>query len=118
MSPPSPAFSLDSSSPFANGLHFESILFEDEEEDEDTGLRSSSKKQCSSSVRDIATFTNPRHHGLSKGKRKTKARVSVKQDEKPKEKSDADCDPASLECRRQDATTASLRSVLLLLCNY
>ncbi|XP_026051463.1 histone-lysine N-methyltransferase, H3 lysine-36 and H4 lysine-20 specific isoform X2 [Carassius auratus] len=33
-SPPSPDFSLDSSSPFANGLHFESILFEDEDEDE------------------------------------------------------------------------------------
>lgn len=34
MSPPSPDFSLDSSSPFANGLHFESILFEDEDEEE------------------------------------------------------------------------------------
>ncbi|XP_039536244.1 histone-lysine N-methyltransferase, H3 lysine-36 specific isoform X2 [Pimephales promelas] len=33
-SPPSPDFSLDSSSPFANGLHFESLLFEDEDEDE------------------------------------------------------------------------------------
>lgn len=33
-SPPSPDFSLDSSSPFANGLHFESILFEDEEEED------------------------------------------------------------------------------------
>ncbi|KAM3601354.1 uncharacterized protein V6R79_011253 [Siganus canaliculatus] len=34
--PPSPAFSLDSNSPFANGfLHFESSLFEDEDNDEE-----------------------------------------------------------------------------------
>lgn len=33
--PPSPAFSLDSNSPFANGfLHFESSLFEDEDNDQ------------------------------------------------------------------------------------
>uniref|UniRef100_A0A8C8JU39 [histone H3]-lysine(36) N-dimethyltransferase n=1 Tax=Oncorhynchus tshawytscha TaxID=74940 RepID=A0A8C8JU39_ONCTS len=39
--PPSPDFSLDSNSPFANGcLHFESTLFDDddEEDDEDTAL--------------------------------------------------------------------------------
>lgn len=36
--PPSPAFSLDSNSPFANGLlHFESTLFEGEENDEEPG---------------------------------------------------------------------------------
>lgn len=35
--PPSPAFSLDSNSPFANGfLHFESSLFEDDDEDRET----------------------------------------------------------------------------------
>ncbi|KAA0720361.1 Histone-lysine N-methyltransferase, H3 lysine-36 and H4 lysine-20 specific [Triplophysa tibetana] len=46
-SPPSPDFSLDSSSPFANGLHFESILFEDEEEEDaiDTESESLTKKQ-------------------------------------------------------------------------
>ncbi|XP_010770332.1 microtubule-associated protein futsch-like isoform X6 [Notothenia coriiceps] len=34
--PPSPAFSLDSNSPFANGfLHFESSLFEDDDEEQD-----------------------------------------------------------------------------------
>lgn len=34
--PPSPAFSLDSNSPFANGyLHFESTLFDDENDDDD-----------------------------------------------------------------------------------
>lgn len=35
--PPSPAFSLDSNSPFANGfLHFESSLFEDDDEEQGT----------------------------------------------------------------------------------
>ncbi|XP_037835007.1 histone-lysine N-methyltransferase, H3 lysine-36 specific isoform X2 [Kryptolebias marmoratus] len=39
--PPSPAFSLDSNSPFANGLlHFESTLFEGEENDEERGAGS------------------------------------------------------------------------------
>lgn len=39
--PPSPAFSLDSNSPFANGfLHFESSLFEDDDNDEDQETRS------------------------------------------------------------------------------
>uniref|UniRef100_A0A1A7YAR4 Histone-lysine N-methyltransferase, H3 lysine-36 specific n=2 Tax=Iconisemion striatum TaxID=60296 RepID=A0A1A7YAR4_9TELE len=36
--PPSPAFSLDSNSPFANGLlHFESTLFETEDDEEEQG---------------------------------------------------------------------------------
>ncbi|TNN42265.1 hypothetical protein EYF80_047560 [Liparis tanakae] len=39
--PPSPAFSLDSNSPFANGfLHFESSLFEDDDNDEEPGAGS------------------------------------------------------------------------------
>ncbi|XP_061595252.1 histone-lysine N-methyltransferase, H3 lysine-36 specific [Cololabis saira] len=39
--PPSPAFSLESSSPFANGLlHFESSLFEDEVNNEERGAAS------------------------------------------------------------------------------
>lgn len=39
--PPSPAFSLDSNSPFANGfLHFESSLFEDDDNDEDQETKS------------------------------------------------------------------------------
>ncbi|MCJ8740548.1 hypothetical protein PDJAM_G00060300 [Pangasius djambal] len=113
MSPPSPAFSLDSSSPFANGLHFESILFEDEEEDEDTGPRSSLEKPCSSAVNDIATPTNlkqkfsvvDRHHSLSKGKRRTKACMSVKRDENHEGESGGDGDPASQECIRDDVTT-------------
>ncbi|XP_047462350.1 histone-lysine N-methyltransferase, H3 lysine-36 specific isoform X4 [Mugil cephalus] len=40
-SPPSPAFSLDSNSPFANGLlHFESSLFEDDNNDEEQRIAS------------------------------------------------------------------------------
>ncbi|KAK2828704.1 hypothetical protein Q5P01_019738 [Channa striata] len=39
--PPSPAFSLDSNSPFTNGfLHFESSLFEDDDNDEARAVRS------------------------------------------------------------------------------
>lgn len=39
--PPSPAFSFDSNSPFANGfLHFESSLFEDDGNDEERGAAS------------------------------------------------------------------------------
>ncbi|KAF7206162.1 histone-lysine N-methyltransferase, H3 lysine-36 specific isoform X1 [Nothobranchius furzeri] len=39
--PPSPAFSLDSNSPFANGLlHFESTLFGTEDDDEEQGTTS------------------------------------------------------------------------------
>ncbi|KAK3524296.1 hypothetical protein QTP70_027035 [Hemibagrus guttatus] len=110
MSPPSPAFSLDSSSPFANGLHFESILFEDEEEDDDTGPRSSAGKPHSSPVNDIATSTNlkqrfnisDRHHSVSKGKRRTKACMSAKQDENREEESGGDCDPVSMESVRED----------------
>lgn len=126
MSPPSPAFSLDSSSPFANGLHFESILFEDEEEDEDTGPRSSHEKPCSSPVNEIATSTNPkqkftifdRHHHLSKGKRRTKACMSMKKYENHKEESGGDRDPASLECIHDDVTMASSHSNLLLLGSF
>ncbi|KAM6907189.1 uncharacterized protein nsd1b [Xenentodon cancila] len=41
--PPSPAFSLESSSPFANGLlHFESSLFEEEDNNEERGAASPS----------------------------------------------------------------------------
>lgn len=108
MSPPSPAFSLDSSSPFANGLHFESILFEEEEENEDTSPGSS----C---IRDIATSTNPkqkftildRHHSSSKGKRRTKACVAVKQDESHEKETGGDCDAASLEDIHDKVTMAS-----------
>ncbi|XP_058271266.1 histone-lysine N-methyltransferase NSD2 isoform X2 [Hemibagrus wyckioides] len=110
MSPPSPAFSLDSSSPFANGLHFESILFEDEEEDDDTGPRTSAEKPRSNPVNDISTSTNlkqrlnisDRHHSVSKGKRRTKACMSAQQDENREEELGADCDPVSLECIRED----------------
>lgn len=117
MSPPSPAFSLDSSSPFANGLHFESILFEDEEDDEDTGPRSSHEKPRSIPVDDISPSTNPkqrfaildRHHSLSKGKRRTKAWMSVKQDGNRAEESGGDGDPGCLECVRDDVTPASSR---------
>lgn len=98
MSPPSPAFSLDSSSPFANGLHFESILFEDEEGDEDTGSRSAHENPCSSRTRDTAASTSPKqkfyildqHHNLSKDKRRTKACMAVKQDESHEEESGGD----------------------------
>ncbi|KAL0994443.1 hypothetical protein UPYG_G00122350 [Umbra pygmaea] len=46
--PPSPAFSLDSNSPFANGyLHFESTLFDDDEHEntEDTALPVTDRKK-------------------------------------------------------------------------
>lgn len=127
MSPPSPAFSLDSSSPFANGLHYESILFEDKEEDKVTGPRSSPVKPCSSLIHDIATSsTNPkqkftildRRRSLSKSKRSAKACMSVKQDENYEKESEGNCDPASLECLRDDATTASSHLTFLLLCSY
>lgn len=115
MSPPSPAFSLDSASPFANGLHFESILFEDDEEDEDTGPRSSLEKPRRSPVRDIATSTNPkkkftildRRHRPSKSKRRTKACMSGKRDENHEQESSGDCDPAPLERTCDDILTAS-----------
>ncbi|GAA6071111.1 histone-lysine N-methyltransferase NSD2 isoform X1 [Tachysurus ichikawai] len=123
MSPPSPAFSLDSSSPFANGLHFESILFEDEEEDEDTGPRSLPEKPRSSFINDIATTTNPkqksnnsdRHYSGSKGKQRTKACMSAKQDENHEEESGGDCDPVSLEGIRDDVKSASCSHFYLLL---
>ncbi|XP_051537156.1 histone-lysine N-methyltransferase NSD2-like [Myxocyprinus asiaticus] len=59
-SPPSPDFSLDSSSPFANGLHFESILFEDEDEDEvvDTETVSLLESTLCSSRGEDTTNTN------------------------------------------------------------
>ncbi|KAF5891360.1 histone-lysine N-methyltransferase NSD2-like isoform X1, partial [Clarias magur] len=114
MSPPSPAFSLDSSSPFANGLHFESILFEDEDEDEDAGPRSVREKQCSSSVNEIAASTGlkqkltvlDRRHGVSKGKRRTKSCRSVKRDENMEEESGGDSDPASPERVRDEGSAA------------
>ena len=103
MSPPSPDFSLDSSSPFANGLHFESILFEDEEEEEemDTETRSLLEKPCSSPKNDRCSKTNPKvkftvETCLSKGKRST-ACTSLEQDNFAEE-SGGDCDPASSVC--------------------
>ncbi|XP_035382904.1 histone-lysine N-methyltransferase NSD2 [Electrophorus electricus] len=59
MSPPSPDFSLDSSSPFANGLHFESILFEDEDEHEglDTETKSA-MENCRSPKNDTTMKRN------------------------------------------------------------
>ncbi|KAI4880897.1 hypothetical protein NFI96_029779, partial [Prochilodus magdalenae] len=101
MSPPSPDFSLDSSSPFANGLHFESILFEDDEEEEemDTEGRSLLEKSCSSLKNDLASKMNPKvkftvEACLSKGKR-SMACTSVEQDNSFAEEPDGDCDPAS-----------------------
>ncbi|XP_017559800.2 histone-lysine N-methyltransferase, H3 lysine-36 specific [Pygocentrus nattereri] len=101
MSPPSPDFSLDSSSPFANGLHFESILFEDEEEEEemDTETRSSLEKPCSSPKKDPTSKTDPKvkftvETCLSKGKCST-ASTSLEQDHNFVEESGGDCNPAS-----------------------
>ncbi|XP_072517502.1 histone-lysine N-methyltransferase, H3 lysine-36 specific isoform X2 [Salminus brasiliensis] len=103
MSPPSPDFSLDSSSPFANGLHFESILFEDEEEEEDFDTetqKSLLEKPCSSPENDVVNHTNSKvkvtvEPGLSKGKA-SKACTSAEQDDNVVEESDDDCSPASL----------------------
>ncbi|TSP68523.1 Histone-lysine N-methyltransferase, H3 lysine-36 and H4 lysine-20 specific [Bagarius yarrelli] len=101
MSPPSPAFSLDSSSPFANGLHFESILFEDEEEvDDTTGSRSSSNRLRSSSSK-----SNRRQRAF-KGKGKTKTCVSVNKDGHRDKESGSDCHPVALELLRDDITMA------------
>uniref|UniRef100_A0AAR2K7L0 Histone-lysine N-methyltransferase, H3 lysine-36 specific n=1 Tax=Pygocentrus nattereri TaxID=42514 RepID=A0AAR2K7L0_PYGNA len=104
MSPPSPDFSLDSSSPFANGLHFESILFEDEEEEEemDTETRSSLEKPCSSPKKDPTSKTDPKvkftvETCLSKGKCST-ASTSLEQDHNFVEESGGDCNPASSVC--------------------
>ncbi|KAI5620223.1 histone-lysine N-methyltransferase, H3 lysine-36 and H4 lysine-20 specific [Silurus asotus] len=106
MSPPSPAFSLDSSSPFANSLHFESILFEDEEEDE--GLRSLPEKPCSSNTEDTNLKQKgrllDRHHGPSKGKKRAKACRSGKHD--LEESEHGDYDPGSLEGIRDDINNA------------
>ncbi|KAG9265901.1 histone-lysine N-methyltransferase, H3 lysine-36 and H4 lysine-20 specific isoform X2 [Astyanax mexicanus] len=102
MSPPSPAFSLDSSSPFENGLHFESILFEDEEEEDDfdTETRSLLEKPCSSTKNDFLNNTNSKikftiEPCLSKGKT-PKACTSAAQDDNFVNESGADCSPASL----------------------
>ncbi|XP_076835587.1 histone-lysine N-methyltransferase, H3 lysine-36 specific [Brachyhypopomus gauderio] len=85
-SPPSPDFSLDSSSPFANGLHFESILFEDEDEDEDEGsdAKSAMENSCVSPKNDFTMKRSKKvkftgKTSLSKGKR-SNASTSVEQD--------------------------------------
>lgn len=103
MSPPSPNFSLDSSSPFANGLHFESILFEDEEEEEEEmGTETRSEKPCRSSENGQASNTNLKvkytvETCLYKGK-SSKACTLMEQDDSFGEESGSNYDPASLVC--------------------
>ncbi|XP_066501596.1 histone-lysine N-methyltransferase, H3 lysine-36 specific [Hoplias malabaricus] len=95
MSPPSPDFSLDSSSPFANGLHFESILFEDEEEEEEMGTET---RSCSKNDRVDSTNSKIKFAVktcLSKGK-SSKICTSVEQDDNCAQDSGGDCDLASL----------------------
>ncbi|XP_016353616.1 histone-lysine N-methyltransferase NSD2-like isoform X2 [Sinocyclocheilus anshuiensis] len=90
-SPPSPDFSLDSSSPFANGLHFESILFEDEDEDEVMDPETGSQLEralCGSTKLDVKPKSK-----ISKG------RSFLGQEAVFEDKSTSDCGLSSLVSR-------------------
>ncbi|XDV39185.1 hypothetical protein PO909_008460 [Leuciscus waleckii] len=93
-SPPSPDFSLDSSSPFANGLHFESILFEDEDEDEvmDPETESRLERASCGSTREHTTNTNLKTKLDVKPRSKiSKARSSLGKEAVFEDKSKSDC---------------------------
>ncbi|XP_051734135.1 histone-lysine N-methyltransferase NSD2 isoform X1 [Ctenopharyngodon idella] len=101
-SPPSPDFSLDSSSPFANGLHFDSILFEDEDEDEVMDPETLSRLERSScgSTRDHTTNTNSKTKLDVKPRSKiSKASSSLGQEVVFEDKSKSDCGLSSLVSR-------------------
>ncbi|XP_062868198.1 histone-lysine N-methyltransferase NSD2 [Trichomycterus rosablanca] len=110
MSPPSPAFSLDSSSPFANGLHFESILFE-EEEDESTDTRSSLERPRNSPKNDNTTSTNSKlslkiENCLPKRGKACKLEEKM---ENFKVEPDDHCNAAPLKCVRSKKTNPKSR---------
>lgn len=117
MSPPSPAFSLDSSSPFENGLHFDSILFEeeDEEEGERTDTRFSLERRSCSPKTAKKSSTNPKlgfkiENGLHKN---GKACKSVKKIENVQEQQGGQCNAASLKCVRK-VTPGNSRCFIML----
>lgn len=101
-SPPSPDFSLDSSSPFANGLHFESILFEDEEEDEvmDPEPVSQPERDLCGSTSDCTTNPNLKTNLDGKSRRKnSKAHSSLEQDVVFQDKAKSDSGLSTLVSR-------------------
>lgn len=113
-SPPSPDFSLDSSSPFANGLHFESILFEDEDEDEvvDSEMESQLERASCGSTKDHTTNTNLKTKLNVKSRNKiSNAHSSLGQEAVFKEKSTSDCGLSSLVSRSAGIIMASSGSV-------
>ncbi|XP_016118292.1 histone-lysine N-methyltransferase, H3 lysine-36 and H4 lysine-20 specific-like, partial [Sinocyclocheilus grahami] len=101
-SPPSPDFSLDSSSPFANGLHFESILFEDEDEDEamDPEMESQLEGASCGSTKEHTTNANLKTKlGVKSRNKISNARTSLGQKAVFKDKSTSDCGLSSLVSR-------------------
>lgn len=115
-SPPSPDFSLDSSSPFANGLHFDSILFEDEDEDEDEVMDpetlSKLERASCGSTRDHTTNTNSKTKLDVKPRSKiSKASSSLGQEVVFEDKSKSDCGLSSLVSRPAGIIMASSGSV-------
>lgn len=109
-SPPSPDFSLDSSSPFANGLHFESILFEDEDEDEvmDSEMESQLERVSCGSTKDHTTNTNLKTKLDVKSRIKiSNAHSSLGQEAVFKDKSTSDCGLSSLVNRSAGIIMAS-----------
>lgn len=113
-SPPSPDFSLDSSSPFANGLHFESILFEDEDEDEvmDSEMESQLERVSCGSTKDHTTNTNLKTKLDVKSRIKiSNAHSSLGQEAVFKDKSTSDCGLSSLVNRSAGIIMASSGSL-------
>ncbi|XP_030649135.1 histone-lysine N-methyltransferase, H3 lysine-36 and H4 lysine-20 specific [Chanos chanos] len=107
--PPSPAFSMDSSSPFANRLHFESILFENgEEEEEEEDDDEEDKETTSSQVGDSSSsregrdpVSNPKTRSftepsLSRGKALSGRAPSRGRASGSEAESASDCEPRSL----------------------
>ncbi|XP_043077361.1 histone-lysine N-methyltransferase, H3 lysine-36 specific isoform X2 [Puntigrus tetrazona] len=101
-SPPSPDFSLDSSSPFANGLHFESILFEDEDEDEvmDSEMEPQLEgASCGSTKHHKANAKLKTKSNVKSGKKISNVCTSLEQEAVFKDKSTSDCGLSSLVSR-------------------
>lgn len=125
--PPSPAFSLDSNSPFANGyLHFESTLFDDddEEDDEDTALPLTDRqRKVGKSPEPLPEFLNLKvkqllKPGLSVGKGLQSPSVPpLTAHEGSDEDWGRDCEPPSLGNSHSGPSMASPSTVMNLLHN-
>lgn len=125
--PPSPAFSLDSNSPFANGyLHFESTLFDDddEEDDEDTALPLTDRqRKVGKSPEPLPEFLNLKvkqllKPGLSVGKGLQSPSVPpLTAHEGSDEDWGRDCEPPSLGNSPSGPSMASPSTVMNLLHN-